>query len=58
MSIERQMFWFDLRGAPAAIGKTKKRILVPLSQQFTANSLTQIIHKIYANVVAGKGGIS
>lgn len=57
MSIERQMFWFDLRGASAAIGKTSKRIAIPISQQFTAASLSTIIHQIHANFVAGKGGV-
>ena len=58
MSIQRQMFWFDLRGLPAVTTKNTTRLQIPLAQKFTAPVLVQLLHKIHANLAAGKGGIA
>lgn len=58
MSIKKQMFWYDLRGAPAISSKESTRIKIPLDQQFTASTLVALITKIHDNLSKGKGGIA
>lgn len=58
MSIQRQMFWYDLRGLPTVSSKSTTRLKIPLSQKFTAPVLIDLLEKIHANLLAGKGGVA
>lgn len=54
----RSAYWMDLYGAEATTNTTWKRVRIPLTQTFTPESLQQMMHRRYDNLLSQAGGVS
>lgn len=55
--LQRLAYWLDLYGQEPTSNPKRKRVRIPLAQKFTAESLTQIMEKRYANILQSLGGV-